>query len=81
MLLLLATAFAQGTDVLTDDAQSRTRYQAVTTLEFDRVTVGATVEKPAIGITIETPRPVHIPLFQLRASFDDELSASANEIR
>lgn len=81
MLLLLATALAQGTDALTDDAQPRARYQAITTLEFDRVVVGGTVERPGIEITIEPPRPVHIPLFQLRASFDDEMAESANHIR
>ncbi len=81
MLLLLATAFAQGTETLTDEAQPRVRFQAITTLEFDRVTVGASVERPGIEITIEPPRPVHIPLFQIRVSFDDEMAESAREIR
>lgn len=81
MLLLLATAFAQGTDALTDDAAPRVRYQAITTLEFDRVKVDAEVERPGIEITIEPPRPVHIPLFQIRASFDDELAATVDELR
>jgi hypothetical protein len=81
MLLLLATAFAQGTDALTDDAAPRERYQAITILDFERVKVDAEIERPGIELTIEPPRPVHIPLIRVRASFDDELAATVDELR
>jgi hypothetical protein len=81
MLLLLAVAFAQENDVLTDDAEARTRYQTVTILEFERVAVDAQLVGPSGSIVLEPPVRSHPSLIQLRASFDDEMAASVDAVR
>lgn len=81
MLLFVAlSAFAQETDTLTDTAQPREQYQAVTHIEFDKVKVDGKLEGPTVAINIERPAPVHGNFIRVRVNFDDEVAASVDQL-
>ncbi len=81
VLLSLSAALAQGVDTLTDTAAPREVYKPVTEVDFDTVKVGGEIVRPDGQMLGEYALPIHQPLIRVRASFDDVMQASVDEVK
>ena len=81
IVLSLASALAQSTDVVPETAAPRQVFQAVTIIEYKGVGVDGKRDGPGVAYAIEPKRGTHPSLIVLRANFDDEMENSVGRMR
>jgi hypothetical protein len=68
-------------DALPPENGRRTRYQAVSHIDFEKLDVLASLEGPSLDLLAETKREGFNPLIRLRADFGDMMEQSVDEVR
>lgn len=78
LLLTLAAgpAFAQS-----ERAQQEARYQAVTELDLEGLSLTANVESPNLPWINERPPATFPPMFKLRDNFNTEMKQSVDQVK
>jgi|SRR5688572_23154503 hypothetical protein len=79
-----ATAFAQdeeGTSAGTDDAGQKVLYKKKTEIDFEGLDVSGELVKPSGMLLLDRKRAAFNPLIKIRSDFNEEMSASVDEIK
>jgi hypothetical protein len=79
------TAFAQdeegGTTAGTDDAGQKVLYKKKTEIDFEGLDVNGELVKPSGLLLLDRKRASFNPLIKIRSDFNEEMSASVDEIK